>query len=75
MPKGISVKHQEIGNFKHMVRIFKNMRNRMIENGFLAEGIAPSYFIEGMLWNVPKDKFAGTYAEAWVACFNWRDDG
>jgi hypothetical protein len=66
-----TAKHQETGNFKHMVRIFKNMRNRMIENGLLAEGIAPSYFIEGMLWNVPKDKFAGTYTQAWVACFNW----
>ena len=66
-----TAKHQETGNFKHMVRIFKNMRNRMIEAGELAEGIAPSYFIEGMLWNVPKEKFVDTYAEAWVGCFNW----
>ena len=66
-----TAKHQETGNFKHMVRIFKNMRNRMIDADGLEEGVAPSYFIEGMLWNVPKDNFAGTYQDAWVKCFNW----
>jgi hypothetical protein len=42
----------------------------MIREGLLAEGIAPSYFIEGMLYNVPNDKFVGTYANMWVECFN-----
>jgi hypothetical protein len=46
-----------------MVRVFKNMRNSMIEKGFLAEGVAPSYFIEGMLWNVPNDRFTGGYGK------------
>jgi hypothetical protein len=44
-----TAKHQATnGNFKAMVRIFKNMRNTMIEKGLLADGVAPSYFIEGM---------------------------
>ncbi|MCA1382714.1 hypothetical protein [Bradyrhizobium sp. BRP23] len=43
----------------------------MIEKKLLAEGIAPSYFIEGMLWNVPNDRFFGNYREMWAACFNW----
>lgn len=65
-------KHQATnGNFKPMVRLFKNMRNTMIDKGLLADGIAPSYFIEGMLWNVPTDKFAGGYGDMWVACYNW----
>lgn len=65
-------KHQATnGWFKPVVRIFKNMRNTMIREGRLAEGIAPSYFIEGMLSNVPNDKFGGTYADTWVNCFNW----
>lgn len=66
-----TAKHKATGAFKHMVRIFKNMRNRMIEEGLLAEGIAPSYFVEGMLSNVPNDKFTGDYGDMWVACFNW----
>lgn len=67
-----TAKHQATkGNFKAMVQIFKNMRNTMVEKGLLAEGVAPSYFIEGMLWNVPNDKFTGDYGDMFVACFNW----
>ena len=57
--------------FKPTVRIFKNMRNRMIKDGTLQEGIAPSYFLEGMLYNVPNEHFTGTYNDIFVACFNW----
>ena len=57
--------------FKPMVRVFKNMRNRMIERGELAEGIAPSYYLEGMLYNVPADKFGGSYQDTFTNCFNW----
>jgi hypothetical protein len=67
-----TAKHQATNiKFKPMVRVFKNMRNKMIEDGLLADGVAPSYFIEGMLWNVPNDKFTGTYGNMWVECFNW----
>jgi len=57
--------------FKPMVRIFKNLRNRMIEDRAIAEGIAPSYFLEGMLYNVPDESFGGTYQDTFVRCFNW----
>jgi len=64
-------KHQNTNSrFKPIVRIFKNMRNTMIQKKLLAEGIAPSYFIEGMLYNVPNDKFVDTYQSAWINCFN-----
>jgi hypothetical protein len=68
----LTAKHQATNsNFKKVVRVFKNMRNSMIEKKLLADGIAPSYFIEGMLSNVPNDKFTGDYGDMWVACFNW----
>jgi hypothetical protein len=57
--------------FKPTVRMFKNMRNRMIERGELGEGIAPSYFLEGMLYNIPADKFGGTYQDTFTNCYNW----
>jgi hypothetical protein len=47
------------------------MRNTMMGKGLLADGIAPSYFIEGMLYNVPNDKFGGTYQQTWINCFNY----
>lgn len=57
--------------FKPTVRMFKNMRNRMIERGELAEGVAPSYYLEGMLYNVPADKFGTSYQNTFTNCFNW----
>ena len=66
-----TAKHQATNqNFKRMVRIFKNMRNAMIEKRLLADKVAPSYFIEGMLYNVPNSKFAGSHQDMWVECFN-----
>jgi hypothetical protein len=66
-----TTKHQNTRSyFKPMVRIFKNMRNTMIAKGLLADGVAPSYFVEGMLYNVPNDKFSGSYQQTWINCFN-----
>lgn len=66
-----TAKHQKTKRyFKPMIRIFKNMRNAMIEKRLLASGMAPSYFIEGMLYNVPNDWFGGTYQQTWINCFN-----
>jgi hypothetical protein len=53
-----TAKHKATNNsFKRMVQVFKNTRNAMIEKGLLAEGVAPSYFLDGMLYNVPNEKF------------------
>lgn len=57
--------------FKPTVRIYKNMRNHLIDSNMLSDGIAPSYFIEGMLWNVPADKFGKSYDDTFVATFNF----
>ncbi|MGY2930562.1 hypothetical protein ACVWZ6_000164 [Bradyrhizobium sp. GM6.1] len=57
--------------FKPSVRMFKNMRNRMIERGELAEGVAPSCYLEGMLYNVPADKFGSSYQDTFTKCYNW----
>jgi hypothetical protein len=54
-------KHQDTKNwFKHTVRIYKNLRNTMIEKKIIDDGLAPSYFLEGLLWNVPVEQFGGT---------------
>ncbi len=43
----------------------------MIAEGLLDDGAAPSYFIEGMLYNVPNDQFGGSYQHTWANCFNY----
>lgn len=67
-----TAKHQATNQwFKPTVRIIKNMRNRLIQNGKLVDGVAPSYFIEGLLSNVPNGKFGKSYDDTFVGCFNW----
>jgi hypothetical protein len=65
-------KHQATSSWlKPTVRIFKNMRNRLIRDGKIKSGVAPSYFIEGMLYNVPVDQFGGSYQKTADQCWGW----
>ncbi|TFU06190.1 nucleotidyltransferase [Polymorphobacter arshaanensis] len=67
-----TAKHQSAsGWYKPSVRILKNSRNSMIAGGYLSEGIAPSYFLEGMLYNAPTYLFGKSYAETIANTINW----
>jgi hypothetical protein len=67
-----TAKHQRTNSwFKPTVRIFKNMRNAMVAKGRLADGVAPSYFVEGMLYNVPDASFGTSYGNTVVNALNW----
>jgi hypothetical protein len=67
-------KHQATnGWYKPMVRIFKNMRNRMVAANELGAGVATSYYIEGLLYNAPNALFGKTYEDSFVNVFNWID--
>lgn len=59
------------GWYKPMVRILKNMRGRLVENSVIKPGTAPSYFIEGLMFNVPSDLFGKSYSATFVAALNW----
>jgi hypothetical protein len=56
---------------KPMVRILKNLRSRCIADKLLVAGKAPSYYLEGLLYNVPTDKLAGSYEDSFVGAINW----
>jgi hypothetical protein len=67
-----TTKHQATnGWFKPMVRILKNMRSRLVDDRAIEDGSAPSYFLEGLLYNVPDDNFGVTYDDTMVAAVNW----
>lgn len=57
------------GNFKESVRMFKNLREQLIENGKISAGCAKSYFIENMLYNVPDNYFVGNFTDRFKAIF------
>lgn len=68
----LTVKQQDTSRrFKPLARVFKNMRYRMIDEGRIKPGSAPSYFIEGLLYNVPNDKLTPTYAGCVANTLNW----
>jgi hypothetical protein len=70
--ENMTAKHQATGNrLKPLVRIYKNMRNRLYERGLLPVGCAPSYFIEGILYNVPTQLFAGTLQQQFTSAYDW----
>lgn len=68
-------KHQSTNQwFKRTVRVYKNLRNKMIEDGLIEEGLAPSYYLEGLLYNVPVDRFGGSQVANFEDTLNWLVD-
>jgi len=66
-----TIKHKATnGWYKPMVRILKNMRGKLVEKGSIKSGAAPSYFIEGLMFNVPNDRFGTSYSATFVAAMN-----
>jgi len=43
-----------------MSRILKNMRSYMVDRNLLKAGVAPSYYVEGLFYNVPKEQYVST---------------
>jgi hypothetical protein len=70
----LTAKHQATTSwFKPTVRVYKNMRNRMVEKEFIKVGAAPSYFLEGLLYNVPIEIFGGSWMTTVEKTFAWID--
>ncbi len=68
----LTAKHQRTqGWFKPMVRVFKNIRRRLVSDGKLKPGEAPSYYLEGLLFNVPDGKFGGSFGDCFYEAINW----
>ncbi len=57
--------------FKSSIRILKNMRNAMIDQGHLKDGVAPSYYLEGMLANVPTQQFVPSRQQTFENYMHW----
>ena len=70
--ENLTAKNLETNSWlKRTVRVFKNMRNEMIDEGYLDQGIAPSYFIEGLLYNVPTNQFGYSHLMSVTNCLDF----
>lgn len=73
--KNLSFKNQALnGRYKEVVRIFKNICVKLVESGKIDEKLAPSYFIENMLYNTSEACFQGSYRETLSNIFQQLSD-
>lgn len=59
------------GNYKKTVRMFKNARNHIIDLKYIPDNLAPSYFIECLLYNVPDEYFDGNESNCMFNVLKW----
>jgi hypothetical protein len=68
----LTAKHQSTANrLKPLARVFKNMRSLMVDGGLIEHGTAPSYYLEGLLYNLPDRLFASRFEDSVVNVLNW----
>jgi len=64
--------------YKSVVRILKNVRNNLVDQGTILDKAMPSFFLECLVWNVPDQNFAkNTFMEATksIVYTVWNDMG
>lgn len=65
-------KHEQTRQwFKKSVRMFKHARNRLEEKQLLVDGTAPSYFIEGLIYNLHPGAFGNTHQQDFEDCLRY----
>ena len=72
--KNGSIKNQDgntNGNFKPSVRVLKNMKASMIDKGYILKELAPSYFLECLIYNSKNTNFQNsTYGSIAASIIN-----
>jgi hypothetical protein len=64
--RGLKKEQTTNSRYKRTIRMFKAARNHLIENHAIRDGIAPSYFIECLLYNVPDDLFRQRLDQSYI---------
>lgn len=59
------------GWYKPVVRMFKNARCYLVDQGLISKDSAPSYFLECLLYNVPSDRFRESYQLSYLQVIVW----
>lgn len=59
------------GRYKPTVRLFKNARTHLVGRKVIPSDLAPSYFLECLLYNVPDTKFDGSFQDTFCNVVDW----
>ena len=57
--------------YKRTVRMFKNARNHLVSAGRISADLAPSYFVECLIYNAPDSAFRPGFQESYCSIVNW----
>ena len=57
--------------YKRTVRMFKNARNHLETAGSISADLAPSYFVESLLYNAPDWAFQQGFQQTYCSIVNW----
>jgi hypothetical protein len=63
--RGLKKEQATNGRYKRTIRMFKAARNHLVENDAIGDGIAPSYFIECLLYSVPSSLFKSSLGKSY----------
>ena len=57
--------------YKRTVRMFKNARNYLETHRGISSSLAPSYFVECLLYNAPDSAFQSGFQDTYCSVVNW----
>ena len=57
--------------YKRTVRMFKSGRNRLERTNLIGSDLAPSYFLECLLYSAPDSAFQGGFQDTYCSIVNW----
>ena len=60
--------------YKRTVRMFKNARNHLESEGLIGADLAPSYFVECLVYNAPDGAFKHGFQDTYCAVIDWMID-
>ena len=68
---GAAKSRRTYDRFKRTVRMFKNARNRLLSDGRISTDMAPSYFVECLVYNAPDSAFKPGFQDTYGDIVNW----
>jgi hypothetical protein len=66
-----SEKNKLASEYKASVRMFKNIKRELVDSAILDKAVAPSYFVECLLYNVPNNRFGTNRRSTIIGILDW----
>ena len=68
---GVKKNSNTRGFYKRTVRMFKNARNYLEDTNIISRDLAPSYFLECLLYNAPDATFQHDFGDTYFSIVKW----